>query len=545
MVRAFVVCVAAVATLFVMAAPSQALAPAPPPFTTVPTSLAGGATVAEAGVGITAAGLAGAAVAVSAPIILAGSIIYGLHKEWDYFHPDFPDDPGGGGTVFGIPSYLQYDGLTFTFSACDTFYLSGGTCTYPGMGATDLMMHVEKTSTSPENHTIKSLLYGDAGNLIAPKGTYTPYYYGVPTNYGWQTLPPLSSGYSIRIHDDDLGNDVAFFHFTGSAPPSTATVTATLNCDDGSSQTVSVDYTAADAVAQLIAPQCIGSAKPTGMHIYDTLSADPSVPVETWTAPEASPYPDCLPGGSVFPCVVRLQRYSAEHGWQDCATDIDCSEFSTEAVTDPALQLSTQTGTLLGAGTATSNTYRCLWGPHGMPMSDCEPDSIPKTLEVAAPGIGDDSLPFPAGAGASACFPHGWAAFNPAEWVYKPVLCALRKAFIPDPNFVKGQMDVITEAFNASAIGVVVGAVDPIFGAVGHMTDNPSDCEGPEFGPVSFPGTDAVFDIHPLNACADLTQYILGIAMPLLSAFTYIAAFIVGARSIASSVGARDLVPVE
>lgn len=62
----------------------------------------------------------------------------------------------------------------------------------------------------------------------------------------------------------------------------------------------------------------------------------------------------------------------------------------------------------------------------------------PKPPTITTP---ETPLPVPPGGGdtsgdSSACWPSGWGIFNPLEWVYRPVTCALTWAFVPDPENV-------------------------------------------------------------------------------------------------------------
>lgn len=103
------------------------------------------------------------------------------------------------------------------------------------------------------------------------------------------------------------------------------------------------------------------------------------------------------------------------------------------------------------------------------------------------------------GAGAvsgGSCFPSGWSAFNPVEWVFKPIKCALVWAFIPDVGAISTSVDQTVDLFTSKPPGSVVMSVVPVvkgFG-VGLLTD----CTGQiaDFGsglviPCSVPGNPA------------------------------------------------------
>lgn len=73
--------------------------------------------------------------------------------------------------------------------------------------------------------------------------------------------------------------------------------------------------------------------------------------------------------------------------------------------------------------------------------STTTPPSTGTDPGVASPGQGTttDAPPAPTEAAdqgsQSKCFPHGWSAFNPFEWVYKPMICVLKDAFIPSQSW--------------------------------------------------------------------------------------------------------------
>lgn len=81
---------------------------------------------------------------------------------------------------------------------------------------------------------------------------------------------------------------------------------------------------------------------------------------------------------------------------------------------------------------AECNVYRPTFNPaqtvQGINYADPVTGALPSPttpLPAPTPGSSPDS---------SACFPRGWGAFNPAEWVLKPVSCALTYAFVPSPK---------------------------------------------------------------------------------------------------------------
>lgn len=98
-----------------------------------------------------------------------------------------------------------------------------------------------------------------------------------------------------------------------------------------------------------------------------------------------------------------------------------------------------------------TSKFECHYGPYVVDLAKCdvyrapgqlvpntELDPDKGTMRPVAPGP-DGGLPVPTPSPTApptqqtgdGCFPKGWGAFNPVEWVMKPVGCALQKAFVP------------------------------------------------------------------------------------------------------------------
>lgn len=92
------------------------------------------------------------------------------------------------------------------------------------------------------------------------------------------------------------------------------------------------------------------------------------------------------------------------------------------------------------------------------PITDLTLDPNPELGSAFRPW--DDELPDLAPGGGAAnptggeCFPEGWGVFNPVEWVYKPVVCALKWAFMPS---VMPDTSPIMEAIDGTVVGEVTG----------------------------------------------------------------------------------------
>ena len=164
--------------------------------------------------------------------------------------------------------------------------------------------------------------------------------------------------------------------------------------------------------------------------IPETESAIPSIPEE---------YPACLSPGA---CAITLWQVTPS-GLLSCgALAVACPEW----YADPLR----------------SDNFECRWGPYTVALSYCStmrtpgevrpntrlnPDGSQTVVEWPSaspdpqidgdtytgtdPVPGPDDLPAPSDSESSDCFPRGYGAFNPAEWVVKPVGCALAWAFVP------------------------------------------------------------------------------------------------------------------
>lgn len=139
------------------------------------------------------------------------------------------------------------------------------------------------------------------------------------------------------------------------------------------------------------------------------------------------------------------------------------------------------------------DSYVCKYGLSGtgsdatQPLSECNVyspmfDPLPnaKGIKTGDPATGDSPeqpvsdpavVPVPGpGGGGDSCFPRGWSAFNPVEWVLEPLQCA----FIPSPEAVNGFVGTVTTAYNGTAIGEWFSAI----AGVGNVVVPDGGCEG-------------------------------------------------------------------
>lgn len=118
------------------------------------------------------------------------------------------------------------------------------------------------------------------------------------------------------------------------------------------------------------------------------------------------------------------------------------------------------------------------------------------------------------------CFPKGWGVFNPFEWVYKPVVCALKAAFIPSRTFGSWATS-LAGFFNGRAPFTWITSLNSLPGSIasgGCPTDWVFKFQGREY-PVLC-GTAVGDKLHSYRPL--ITTLVLGAAMyPFLRSLVY------------------------
>lgn len=214
---------------------------------------------------------------------------------------------------------------------------------------------------------------------------------------------------------------------------------------------------------------CVGNALPLSYKVEQVCSVGCTGvkrTVLTWTAPAewddpASQtrvqYSDCLPGGSAYPCAVRLLKVTT-NGLSECSDPgVDCSMF------DPQ--------------TATETEWQCRWGPHTVTLTQCRvlvpylkaPGQTQNGTDMRTPTPSNDPDAEP-DAQNSKCvkWPPGW---NPIDWILKPVKCALRWAFEPKTTTwesvtqeVQDEVPFVVVTEGAAGLGAMWNGIDGALG---------------------------------------------------------------------------------
>lgn len=303
------------------------------------------------------------------------------------------------------------------------------------------------------------------------------------------------------------------------APPAGGTVTAagttpitttpTSGCSDGSTQVgPAVHYTGATASADLppiTAPACPAGTQRTSFSTPSTTAAGPTTsPLPTWTAPTVpSGFPQCQPLGR---CQLVLLRHSPAGRTLNCADSGVCAGWQTQAepkAPDRTVERVPDGATVTEPTTTWPNgdTAQCLWGPYDVDVAECgtvATDPAPSPTPAADPATGPAGSP-PAGDGD--CTPSGWGMlFNPLGWIYKPVKCAIRWAFVPSQASY-GTLNTMAADFQGrvpvSWIVDVGTWVPTVLGGPPTGTDPASACF------VYDVHLGVLGDFHIINSCAD------------------------------------------
>lgn len=131
------------------------------------------------------------------------------------------------------------------------------------------------------------------------------------------------------------------------------------------------------------------------------------------------------------------------------------------------------------AGPAPSVTQ----APSSTPSGGTEPGSSgPVPGQAGGPASGTDpgggENP---GATGEACWPAGWAMFNPLEWVYRPVRCVLVWAFVPSVSVTERFESLESDAQSKPPFNVVMWASATVTGFVDGFTDDGACGLWPDF----------------------------------------------------------------
>lgn len=131
----------------------------------------------------------------------------------------------------------------------------------------------------------------------------------------------------------------------------------------------------------------------------------------------------------------------------------------------------------------------------------------------------------------SECFPSGWSAFNPVQWVLKPTKCALEWAFVPDGSKTEAQVSRVKSAVGATGVAEVLGAASD---RVGELGGDAAGCKGPG---IRFDVATVDRVIYPFNACTEPISTAAHYAKALTTVVLVVGGGLALVRAVASGFG--------
>jgi hypothetical protein len=371
---------------------------------------------------------------------------------------------------------------------------------------------------------------------------------GISCAAGWK----LAYFYTTPVDASSPGVQV---HYVAADTPAPSTYRATSRCvkADGTKQDVTVDYSVpAGTEPGFMIPSCQSAG--VGNHA-DKVDIGGQLTGRTdftgiWTVnPPAQPtYPDCDPTMSTGCTLAVFVDGSLCHvgdsrclDWAEHANERVQCHWGPYTVSRSRCDLlerayrvggSTITSPNIDGNPATSTTTTV-----GDPGPTPYPTPVPFPTDVPVPPT-PAPVPLPGVDVDSGCWPSGSAAWNPLEWVLRPVQCALVWAFVP-PAGLTPRLSEFSAQWDASAPAVwTTGLVDPLGDVAAAFGSGSAGCGGPEwtislsmFGGGSYP-------FRPFDSCreplASVAPIVKGVATALV--------LVIGFRAAANPVlGALNL----
>ncbi len=251
-----------------------------------------------------------------------------------------------------------------------------------------------------------------------------------------------------------------------------------------------------------------------------------------------SPYADCLYNSGGTPCAINLQ-YSTANGWVTCVDyDPTCATWSGTTVQQQ------------------SSFWRCLWGSHVVPSSNCAQmvftgpngtstttvqtggQTFPQTGTNIDPQTGTSSTlttgPAPDTTDTSGgnCIGGAWS-WNPVNWVYVPIKCALKWAFVAQASAIESDWTTVKTSWSGTIVGQATNQFAGIVNAITSLGSGNAGCAGPA---VSIPLL-YINNWHPLDACSAPMSTVANVCRVALTLVVYIGGAYVVARVLAASFG--------
>lgn len=531
----------------------------PPPIAALPVSItgAGGAAAAGEATAVTAGATGAAATCVAtvvcvAGVLLVGTAIYiGWHWHSSHHNTDY-DPPGGTGMQYVVTSgsanvYFSSaptvdGGNAYTFNYTSTTSPPGMTF----MGFKGNGTRIDYTTHNATGNFSRTIPYASVSNSWTGAEVFL-----IP-NQTSSGVTTVAGAAAVAVAEWRYGYTPAP---TGTPGTNTVTTTPTSQCSGGGSVAgTPVTYTGnSTTLPTLVLPACPAGQTRTGATFPTTAPGvtSPVQPISNWTAPTIpSGFPECNTVGKI--CQLNLFRVGHGSPVQQtaCDTSGNCAQWQTQTVRQGA-RVTVKTlvaGTFDGVAKSpgddileqprmwpNGDTADCEWGPYHVTVDGC--GTVPTDpVASATAGTADETK---ADGDGGKCFPTGWAIFNPVEWVYKPVKCALVWAFVPPQSAIDAAQGRLQTAWDGTALDTVSTAIAGIYAPISALgSHSAGSCDGPAFVIPQLPTMPSTVTLHPLSTCPPLVAYILGIYLPIATACIYIGGFFAGTRRILKAFGA-------
>lgn len=363
----------------------------------------------------------------------------------------------------------------------------------------------------PIGYTPTGWLIGGGGGQT--RGAFTP---NLDTTQGGNpaTFNTLNTQFDFGATNQILGGDMSPNQGFDPASPDVKYKT-TVECIRADGTKFSVSAEAAGDQKAIQVPSC--AATDPGSHgtgKVDVVGFAPgsTVPTTLGGSPAVgtvSDYPLCSPAKAGPMCMLSVQV----DGKPCVVGDWACAHWPDIKAQD-ATRVRCDYGPYVGIPVNNCNPLERAYELGGSPATTANTDGNPATRSDTDPngqqipknstgtGTGTGTIPGTGGQNSpnaspseQACFPSGWAALNPVEWVLKPVGCALTAAFVPKPEVVTQQTTRLDTKIKNVGFARISTAWLSTFQAAGGG----SGCTGPT---VNFDMEGVHQSFQPFNACS-------------------------------------------
>lgn len=522
-------------------------------------------------------GLAGAGVASA--VLVGGDTGFSVGKEVSYFlgfdvigglcFPDFEDlgvigaVTGTDCEIFGLdPDYIPntdagfWTGTACNASTCVTLADVRQPFTPGSTWAGQFQVVVTKTGASVSTLAVTVNVVKESGftqamtGIFRNNGTQATGLAGHPY-YGWPT-PDVANiiGICIATSCPGTGTGGGWSPVELEQGDPVRTVTCEIEGTDGHTYSaISEGYT--ESSGSLATPECPAlpeGVSPIGVTLTENGPNGTKTPIwDEKTTPEYDAWRDRFPECNTGMCILDLKRkVTTAEQWVTCFTSpLDaCAEWFKDPNRD--------------------TNYQCEYAGEIVELHECfvyattfRPESVLIGNPWGDPGDGTD-LP-PAGVRGQLfakpkvglppqdfenCWPSGWSAFNPVQWIAQPIQCVVVWAFVPRPEALEIEVARAGDSWSGTPPGVLAEFLEETADELPDL----DGCAGPhivfaiDFRPVLGSWAHFAVDAHPMAACAgDPLEWVANTLNMLTGLLIYGAATVGISRYIASIVGAPQL----